>query len=921
MQRQSVDSQPTASTSTMDESSHWLIKELLLLRQNISSAKNRAKLVFVSVEKELDGFVKFLENVIGHINTLTEKSASEEDTDLKDFAVYLQESVKRLQALMAEANKTGGSTKDIVHKLNSFIVSIPDFLEAIQRLDLGSYTQGMPKTFEEMHQAVAKKISSLIEQIAPRLLQIVVDHAETVMSDDSNRMQLFSQLDPFVRTVDLAFLGMIVSELSEVVILLDQLEIEYSLKEGSLLESVSLQIPFKHTEAGLMTLKGLCERVGRGYEMRMRSEGYLAVACVETFPYAAAKLRSREAQLKKLEQDEQRYKERQREWCERTRLDNLEMVKAQLVRYQAEKSNRKEKINILTILTGELERDGGDIAKLLDELLCDKSSSKKLIENSEHLRSLINDIRENLSTLQRRIKHADKKRQLLRDRLQGKIQSIKDQIVQHKIPIENRDSRIDTNKIMYALMTQANKSMRIIEELMSGSAHSSSVSIVDELQEYLSALETELSKAIDTQIFLRYFSTATGSTAASPSSGSAGPVLVTTIAEPSSWIEDLGNTFKLAKEFLARLKILQKEYEKCRQKARVRMSDETPESNILALINLVDQCTDNLAQLAKAIKLLLSNPIISGAAPDITRRLKSTVEALTVLANRVVTELPVVQHLQRHAGELASGLGGADRASYVMQKLQEFYQYASERFSLDPIDRNIVDISLGFLAQVNRDAMQELNEDKIAKSKLISFVVRHIFQLATILLNVTQVKDLLVTAAREETLATLQKVNLLFRDIYLLADKLETEFFLREGYITRLSLHGVSLHSLLERFHQAIEDSGYEFNPDERFPYLRAIQAQRDRILADDLLVTPTDERVSQSKVDEKNRAVAVEFLQRRIKETDAVLRRQEQQAATVSDMVAQPLQETSVAGAGVADMNETEERTSLLASSQHRGA
>src|SRR3990167_8809476 len=610
MQRQSVDSQPTASTSTMDESSHWLIKELLLLRQNISSAKNRAKLVFVSVEKELDGFVKFLENVIGHINTLTEKSASEEDTDLKDFAVYLQESVKRLQALMAEANKTGGSTKDIVHKLNSFIVSIPDFLEAIQRLDLGSYTQGMPKTFEEMHQAVAKKISSLIEQIAPRLLQIVVDHAETVMSDDSNRMQLFSQLDPFVRTVDLAFLGMIVSELSEVVILLDQLEIEYSLKEGSLLESVSLQIPFKHTDAGLMTLKGLCERVGRGYEMRMQSEGYLAVACVETFPYAAAKLRSREAQLKKLEQDEQRYKERQREWCERTRLDNLEMVKAQLVRYQAEKSNRKEKINILTILTGELERNGGDIAKLLDELLCDKSSSKKLIENSEHLRSLINDIRENLSTLQRRIKHADKKRQLLRDRLQGKIQSIKDQIVQHKIPIENRDSRIDTNKIMYALMTQANKSMRIIEELMSGSAHSSSVSIVDELQEYLSALETELSKAIDTQIFLRYFSTATGSTAASPSSGSAGPVLVTTIAEPSSWIEDLGNTFKLAKEFLARLKILQKEYEKCRQKARVRMSDETPESNILALINLVDQCTE----------FINARILLSGVSSDILTR-------------------------------------------------------------------------------------------------------------------------------------------------------------------------------------------------------------------------------------------------------------------------------------------------------------
>src|SRR3990167_11557821 len=352
-----------AASSTEETPSRWLIGEFLSLRKSVGTVKGRARIVLESIEKELGDFIKFLENVMTHIESVSEKS-SEEDTDLKDFAAYLKGSISKLKNFMEEANKNSLSIANLLHKANEFITTIPDLLEAIQRMDLGRYAGGMPSNFKDMHELIAKKMSSVIEQSLPHFFQTLVDHAEVALSDDEEVLAKFSRLEPFIRTIDLTLAGTVVEELSKLVVFLDQLEIEYSLKEGSLLENISFKIPYKKQDSGLMTLKTLCERISHGYEERMDHEGYSKEGRVETFPYAAAKLKNRKAQLENLKQEDSKensqLKVRQAKWRERTKNDNNGMIQKQLDAYSAKPKNTRNRANrmqALVILQGVIQSD------------------------------------------------------------------------------------------------------------------------------------------------------------------------------------------------------------------------------------------------------------------------------------------------------------------------------------------------------------------------------------------------------------------------------------------------------------------------------------------------------------------------------------------------------------------------------------
>ena len=183
---------------------------------------------------------------------------------------------------------------------------------------------------------------------------------------------------------------------------------------------------------------------------------------------------------------------------------------------------------------------------------------------------------------------------------------------------------------------------------------------------------------------------------------------------------------------------------------------------------------------------------------------------------------------------------------------------------------------------------QELNEEKTSKVKLFKFVFKHMGELLTILLpHISNMKEALTTAVKEEALEMLQRANLLLRDFYVFADTLETEFFLKEGYITRkLNIGDISLHALLNDMHQAIEQAGYEFKSEERFPYSVTLQEDRvkrleklEKLEKQSVLLREAGGEVKKTHVAIQNSIASKAMLKKRLKQQSSV---QEDSAAGV---------------------------------------
>ncbi|MES2219111.1 MAG: hypothetical protein V4501_11970 [Pseudomonadota bacterium] len=90
----------------------------------------------------------------------------------------------------------------------------------------------------------------------------------------------------------------------------------------------------------------------------------------------------------------------------------------------------------------------------------------------------------------------------------------------------------------------------------------------------------------------------------------------------------------------------------------------------------------------------------------------------------------------------------------------------------------------------------------------------------------------LQTVFKDHLLMTAQQLNLIFRDAVLNLDQFEIEYHLKTGTLSSYEFaDGISLKTMLESFNEAIEKTGYELKPEERYPYSLAILNQRKLML------------------------------------------------------------------------------------------
>ncbi len=109
--------------------------------------------------------------------------------------------------------------------------------------------------------------------------------------------------------------------------------------------------------------------------------------------------------------------------------------------------------------------------------------------------------------------------------------------------------------------------------------------------------------------------------------------------------------------------------------------------------------------------------------------------------------------------------------------------------------------------------------------QLISFEFSNLFELLNALSQLKEVFSLYTDDAKKAVLELIQRFNLLLQGVYLTISHLETNLYLKKNYLLAHPLK--AFDDLVKQFHQTILDCGYEFKPEERYPYTYAIALSR----------------------------------------------------------------------------------------------
>jgi hypothetical protein len=173
------------------------------------------------------------------------------------------------------------------------------------------------------------------------------------------------------------------------------------------------------------------------------------------------------------------------------------------------------------------------------------------------------------------------------------------------------------------------------------------------------------------------------------------------------------------------------------------------------------------------------------------------------------------------------------------------YQLAHGITPQDPVTILAVDRLVSGLETVMGDWNQFAKNPyaELGITDYISFVNKNRSHLAQIASSLPSIIAAMKSTVNTNVLEVLSRFNLIMRELFLLLDKIETHFNMKEGCLSHNAILGKkSLFDISIEFKGLMEKNGYEFTPSEEPPYVQSILQQRKNHMVDrkvDLVVTP----------------------------------------------------------------------------------
>lgn len=845
-----------STTTKSRESTPFLLASVFNLWRNKKQVSKVAGRTLRSMEDDLKILISFLESAqhkIADMAASPKASTKGQNQDgLHDLAANVKNTAEKLKEYLAESRKENSSLSAELAKLNEILVSLPPLLTSIQTTGIvRSISSALPTSIDQLQHKISMFLSEHLSTSIPDAFLRAIHHANAaLLSVNNDSIQHFKQAAKLEQDAALSLLHKLNELVKDIVLAVDGLENQFSLKEGSIFATIKFNIVLdkKHPLAGLFdrerSLHDWCMLIRDAYSLRMAAAGYTIRD--EQYPYYYSKNISRLKKIREIRKtlyQNTTDKLKDDVW-QRAIADCVKDIDAKIEYYEAHtkgrfKSNREARIRVLRYIKSKLVQ-GVDLDTILATKDKEISSDIRLVMKGKGIPRHLEELRGNFRRSSNYIHNRNVG-------LQSRLQRLHDTVISTSQPSDKtlRDelnramtedvAKVDPNANQYdallgrhnvddkmmneALMQKANSSITRLRRLLDKPVKNTSgdkKAFVDLLADKMNFVDKYLKQFIDSDIYEQYFSDQ-GVKAVDDDLG-------------ISWQHDLGfavRSLRVAVNVLVAFRASSGKSDDI----LTQLPDETPQQHVIRVIHLADRIEQSLVNAASAINYIIENPFTQHLRQDFKEVIGIT--GLMELLGDVKSH-PLIQYAGSGGVELTKGILKGQKLTYISRELAKLYEFSNQHLDVDAETSKKVKKGLKHLKKLAKDNEKHFTSQDTTATDIVSFLLNDFQELFVVLTHAMQLKASVKDALKSESLKTIQEFNLMAMQLFMIADEFEMTFSLKAGALTSLALpDGKSVSSVLAGFQASLNLAGYQFKPDEEFPYTRALLANRMRFLSD----------------------------------------------------------------------------------------
>ena len=335
---------------------------------------------------------------------------------------------------------------------------------------------------------------------------------------------------------------------------------------------------------------------------------------------------------------------------------------------------------------------------------------------------------------------------------------------------------------------------------------------IEQANQFMQSVEKKLEEILDPAIYKKYFSGQLEEREEKKED-----------SENQHWIEDAGKSLAALKKIIEKLAALQKKPNEEIKDLFFRLQFQKKQLNDVAL------ATQEFITIINKIK---ENPILNTLISDIKeksivdRLIEMEIPGVDFLKNKLENKLenndPVLDEVEKEEKE--EELTEELTLKYQVKQLKSMIETISKisRINIEKKTHLSEPLERMEKLSVKLDELYEMSEREREEPNFLKFVYTNFSEIKTTASQLLDSIENLKHLSREEAGKIALQINEALKNMLLLSDRVEIQLCLKEGIITD------PLKTIISKAYDQLKKQGYDFLPENRYPYTESIFSQRN---------------------------------------------------------------------------------------------
>ncbi len=359
-------------------------------------------------------------------------------------------------------------------------------------------------------------------------------------------------------------------------------------------------------------------------------------------------------------------------------------------------------------------------------------------------------------------------------------------------PLPKREGVIDFYAFMKKTLDENYKKLMQLKKqlLPEGAVEEEKTSVTQSAKAVVNTIEKELKGILDSGIYQAYF------------------VQETKADENSPWVQHVANSLHQVKKAIEKVDLLQQQHPEL-------LKITTPFSHLEHRVREVDEMLDAVEKMALSLNQLQSNvelrKLITG------NKLDATVQVQTWKGQ--------AEKARSDASAIIASIKESDEPlNALMIKVQKIINGKLESSSDISLKNPAALVKANSLMDTIIKLHKKISVDTEEKPHLLGFIVKHFSKIIGALNEIPDLLLIINQLSQKDMMKINKELNSALKDMVWLADKLEIQLCLREGYLSN------QLAPMIASYYDAVNQMGYEFSAEDRYPFSKYILEQRMKL-------------------------------------------------------------------------------------------